>query len=509
MRDLPTRRQVAGAALILTPAVSSVAAASDCQAERTVQSLMALRKTTPQLNSLVNCLGREKPGDGGGGRFVWDPELAEDDDGGCTIASDVTPVGRWRREGASPLNPLWFGADPSGQADSTLALRSVLARNEDVYIPAGKFRISDTLAIAKAGRRITGAGQGATAIIMTGRNKPIIRWWGARTSLENLLLEYATPQNFEDSDSAGITVDNTGSKNTRFLQKSSIRNVSIRNAYIGILVPNGSVFFSVTVDNVEVDGYAKSAFYMAEGSAGTGSAILNLYTQNRMQECLGPVVQFSAIVEGFIGQINIEHTKVRDHALNFISSDHVSLSSLHIEDCHLLAQGKAFVAASGSILVSIGVMSVQFADISTASSIFFLYGEPKVSVRSLTLRDLRGSSTLSPYTYGRLPQLHGPVGELEVESVYLARGAAERLLRPLEADHPGGETAILRRWGRMIYFRQLNGSREYFGSSEPPSVGRFGIGDRVYNAHPRIGEPVWWICLASGSPGVWQAGPRL
>ncbi|TFV36381.1 hypothetical protein E4K66_24105 [Bradyrhizobium frederickii] len=501
---------MAGAALILSPAAApSVAAANDLQSEVTVQSFLALRKRPPHLDSVVNCLWREKPGDGGGGRFFWDPESTDSDDGGCTIASDVTSVGRWRREVNSPLSPIWFGADPSGRGDSTLALKAVLARNEDVYIPAGNFRITDTLAIVKAGRRITGAGQGATKIVMMGRNRPIIRWWGARTALENLLLEYAIPQQIEDTESAGITVDNTGPKNTRFLQKSSIRNVSIRNSYIGILVPNGSVFFSVTVDNVEVDGYAKSAFYMAEGASGTGSAILNLYTQNRMQECLGPVVQFSAIVEGFVGQINIEHTKVRDHALCFVSSDHVSVSSVHIEDCHLLTPGKAFVAAAGSIFVSMDVLSVQFADISVKSSIFFLYGQPKLSVQSLTLRDLRGPSTLSPYTY-RSPALHhGPVGELEVTSVYLARGASERLSPLVEVNQLGEENAILRQWGRDVYFRQLNGYREYFGSSAPPSAGRFNVGDRVYNAKPQIGEPVWWICLTGGSPGTWQAGPRL
>lgn len=500
----PTRRRLLAGALSVMPA--SAANASQDSSVRAVGDL----RIDPRAGDIVYCSCREKLGDGGGGRFYWDPTSVDVDDGGCVIAMIGVAVGRWRRECTSPLNPVWYGADPSGVRDSTSAFKATLAREEDIFVPAGVFRISETLSLARSGRRIVGAGQGVTKILMAGRNLPIIRWRGARCSLESLQLEYELQQDEVDQESAGLMVDNTGPKNTRALQKSALRNVSIRNAYIGILVPSGCVFFSVTVDNVEVDGYAKSALYMANGSSGTGSAILNLYTQNsRRADCIGPAVQFSSIVDGFIGQMNIEHTKVRDHALHFISSDHVSVSSLHVEGCQLLSEGKSFVAASGTILVSIDVLSIQFAEIRKNCFLFSMYDAPRICVRSLTLRDLTGDAVMKPYNHVAV-QRDAPVrlADLMVESVSLGRGSKDRISMPARIDQLSGQNSVLRQWGSEIYFRNVGGVREYFGV-RPPLSGVFQAGDRVYNLQPALGQPTCWICLASGMPGIWEPGPKV
>lgn len=503
MSILSTRRE------LVTGVVSSIAAPNGkSEAEQTVRTFDDLRKATPQAGASIYCLWREKLGDGGGGRFEWSPDADFPEDGGCVIGSAIIGIGRWKRQHAFPLNPVWFGADPSGGVDSTLALRSTFARDEDIYIPPGTFRVSDTLSIGKSGRRISGAGQGATRIVMEGRNRPVIRWRGARALIENLQIEYEVPQDVSDVNSAGIMIDDAGAKNTRALQKSAIRNVSIRNAYVGFLVPTGTVFFSVTVDNLEIDGYAKSAFYMARGSSGTGSAILNLYTQNgRRHECIGPVVQFTSIVDGFIGQVNIEHTKVRDHALFIESNDHVSISSLHVEGCDLLSDGKAFVAASGNVFVSLDVLSVQFSKISKNCSIFFLYDSPRISTRSLTVRDLSGEATMSAYNHVSVQRdFRSSAPELAVESVFMGAGASERVSVPSREDKSSGREFILRQWGQEIFFRYLGSAREYFGT-HPPASGIFQLGDRMYNVAPRLGEPAWWTCLSSGTPGQWQPGP--
>ena len=43
----------------------------------------------------------------------------------------------------------------------------------------------------------------------------------------------------------------------------------------------------------------------------------------------------------------------------------------------------------------------------------------------------------------------------------------------------------------------------------PPGTGLWGIGDRIWNHVPAVGQPTYWVCTVAGSPGTWVAGPTL
>lgn len=47
-------------------------------------------------------------------------------------------------------------------------------------------------------------------------------------------------------------------------------------------------------------------------------------------------------------------------------------------------------------------------------------------------------------------------------------------------------------------------NRLQLSSNAPPVAGTFGIGDIVWNSEPAVGQPVGWVCVRAGSPGVWN-----
>lgn len=80
-----------------------------------VDSIITLRSLAKPLNdACIMVLGYNKPGDGGGGHFFWDPVDKENDNGGTIILpnneSKKTP-GRWRRLVDGPISVKWFGVN--------------------------------------------------------------------------------------------------------------------------------------------------------------------------------------------------------------------------------------------------------------------------------------------------------------------------------------------------------------------------------------------------------------
>ena len=42
------------------------------------------------------------------------------------------------------------------------------------------------------------------------------------------------------------------------------------------------------------------------------------------------------------------------------------------------------------------------------------------------------------------------------------------------------------------------------GNNSPPNSGDWVAGNKFYNSNPKPGEFIGWICVESGSPGVWK-----
>jgi hypothetical protein len=122
--------------------------------------------------------GRTAIGDGGGGAFIWNSsdlstEVTADTEAGSYVAptSDTTGArGAWVRSQVGGINPVWFGADPTGVADSWpaffAAITLALSSGRQVSIPAGRFLDVTSIRIA-VGSSLTmvGAGKGVTTLV--------------------------------------------------------------------------------------------------------------------------------------------------------------------------------------------------------------------------------------------------------------------------------------------------------------------------------------------------------
>lgn len=54
-----------------------------------------------------------------------------------------------------------------------------------------------------------------------------------------------------------------------------------------------------------------------------------------------------------------------------------------------------------------------------------------------------------------------------------------------------------------------NNRRIRMGTAAPTTGGPYARGERVFNANPAVGQPDYWVCTVTGSPGTWVAGPVL
>lgn len=59
------------------------------------------------------------------------------------------------------------------------------------------------------------------------------------------------------------------------------------------------------------------------------------------------------------------------------------------------------------------------------------------------------------------------------------------------------------------FLRKDYGSRSAQSGTSAPTSGSYEQFDIVENEMPAVGQPLFWICVATGTPGTWVAGPAL
>lgn len=162
--------------------------------------LVMPRGGAPGVDDLVGCymrvLGHSYAGDGGGGVFFLDLAGGDVDDDGTVIAVAASPELVWRRVIEGPINVRWFGAVGDGVADDTAALQAALdlatsgAAPTTVWLPAGRYRVTQTLEIINqavndaraAGPLLQGDGDNATFLLGFLSSGPLLRARGVATT---------------------------------------------------------------------------------------------------------------------------------------------------------------------------------------------------------------------------------------------------------------------------------------------------------------------------------------
>ncbi len=87
-------------------------------------------------------LGYHRPGDGGGGSFVWDPASQAAADGGLVFAGSGQ-AGRWIRAAKGAVDVRWFGAAGDGTTDDTAAVQRAFDSHKPIHLSSGTYLVGN------------------------------------------------------------------------------------------------------------------------------------------------------------------------------------------------------------------------------------------------------------------------------------------------------------------------------------------------------------------------------
>jgi hypothetical protein len=110
----------------------------------------------------------------------------------------------WTCAQGIPANPIWWGADPTGAADSTSAFNSALSASNYIQFPPGTFKFNSTITITLAA-----SGIDAVTVACSGQDVTTLYW----PASNGLYVSYNDMKNnsFHLKDCTLATGDSTGS----------------------------------------------------------------------------------------------------------------------------------------------------------------------------------------------------------------------------------------------------------------------------------------------------------
>jgi hypothetical protein len=186
-------------------------------------------------------------------------------------------TGAWTCSNSVAANPVWWGADPTGSADSSAAINSALAANSYVQFPAGIFKvnyaISYTISSGTKSVTIIGAGQDNTILNWPNNSGGILINYNSYTSSAHIRDLTLTTSNTASSGTA-IWLNYSGTdSNPAIFAESDITRVTARGNDGYAVTDYWQI--GVVVNNVSnVNFTALSVFGPSGGTAGNG-VILN------------------------------------------------------------------------------------------------------------------------------------------------------------------------------------------------------------------------------------------
>lgn len=242
-----TTDTLSGAIAAFSPVVPNIAA-------------LRLATTTTLSQSSAYVLGYYSGHDGGEGMFVVGTTAA---DNGGTIIVDSSARTWYRETGGGPYSVKWFGATGNGSTDDYLAIQQTInycttAFVGPIFMPAGRYILTQEIMVTAQGLRIYGASDNQTLIepSNTTPNLNLFSISGLGNQLENVLLNNPF---FPTQPCGMLTLD--GAVETK------ISAVLIQGGTSGIQILRGGA--DNILENLKVlNSYGGSQIYI-EGSSGT------------------------------------------------------------------------------------------------------------------------------------------------------------------------------------------------------------------------------------------------
>lgn len=255
-----------------------------------------------------------------------------------------------------------FGATGDPQQLATKELQAAMASGESLAFPAGVYHIDEPLVFhLPSGRRLIGAGMGATRIVQLNNSSPILKVGGARHYLQGFQLEY--PEFTNDRRCCAIDLAVGG-----HFAKSIIENISVLNASVGILLRDRCSIYSVSFRGIDVLGFSIGAFQMAPGSSGTGFSIDCLYLQNARTPCSSNVLALRNLTDGFVGTIAVEHCRVDNPPYYLESCETLFIGSMRAEAILFSSEAPELIRVAGRSGIGIGALQANYCEFSSSAA---------------------------------------------------------------------------------------------------------------------------------------------
>lgn len=298
-----------------------------------------------------------------------------------------------------------YGAVGDGIADDTSAIQDAaadaIAQDRPLVFEPGEYVVGETVDLRGHGLQIHANG---AVLRMDANNKPIVLLGGTGQVFRGRLRAY-----YGSAQTSAHTLSNCFEFYAGFNShyESLVGEAGYRNFYLaqddwaGADVPGVNTLFSCSFHTLRANGYVESGLdFSTWGSASsTGNVILNVYVQNNYggstASCSAPPVVLKDLDEGFIGQLNIEHTSpdADVSALELVRTRALTVNALHFEGVTLTGHS-AFIRAFDQIGLVLQSPHVTFCTIDDdgAQKSFIYAGftgtaPERIRVENLKIRD--------------------------------------------------------------------------------------------------------------------------
>jgi len=153
-----------------------------------------------------------------GGSFIYDSTKVADSNSGTNFSG-------WIRQYDGAVNVKWFGAVGDGVTDDLLAIQKAVDNFNYIYIPEGRFSVSNTILINKSNVTLAGSGSTTTTLELKASEVPCIFIASSTptdintpiryTNISGIGLTYGITPTFNTVEGVGIRLKNVVKSNFR------------------------------------------------------------------------------------------------------------------------------------------------------------------------------------------------------------------------------------------------------------------------------------------------------
>ncbi|MBA4536963.1 hypothetical protein H1Z61_07345 [Bacillus aquiflavi] len=367
-----------------------------------------------------------------------------------------------------------FGAKGDGITDDTYAIQQALNQRKSVYLPAGDYRISDTL-VVPTGTRMYGDGVYATKIVQWRDGVPIIRVSGSHYSIERLYLLFLNQQN--ESTSGGVGIELGDAQTSAGAFEGMVQYVNIEKSFRGVAIPTwaGQPFaFQNTFRHIRVLDHWDYGFHLG-GRLNIGlttNTFINCYVLAQSDQPNPNSKGFYLAMHDDFALINCAVDHVAQEALKIEQCKGGSVIDFHAEECRVRQNYKQVVHVHNSNVwfSNLQVIYTIIENISTEAYLVFVSGESHVHIQNYVDRDEKILNSNQVFSIVK-----------DKESVLTVEKKKSNLPPYFQ--------------GKYLSEHKL------YESSNIPTEGNWKKGEIVLNTNPASGGYVGWVCTQAGTAG--------